>query len=139
MFNIHVGSLALCPDLFIARCFLAHSSLLLVQQNRYLELMDWMPNALLWDCSQPHPFKKEEGSTELLFLNSPRIFLEMSGSPDPRAGGCSCLLPLNPRMGLKSGSGEAWRTASSAQGILPFLVLYRLLGHQILAFFYTKQ
>lgn len=63
----------------------------------------------------------------------------MSGCPDPRAGGWSCLLHLNARMRLKSGSEEAWRMASSIQGNLPFLVLYRLLGHQILAFFYTKQ
>lgn len=91
----------------------------LVQQNRYLKLMAWMPNSLPWDCNQPHPFKKEEGSTELLFLNSPRIFLETSGCPDPRAGGCSCLLHLNPRMRLKSASEEAWRMASSIQGNLP--------------------
>lgn len=112
MFNIPVGSLALCPALFIARCFLAHSSLLSGAAEQVLELMDWMPNTLPWDCNQPHPFKKEEGSTELLFLTSPRIFLEMSGCPDPPAGGCSCLLQLNPRMGLKSGSEEASRESS---------------------------
>lgn len=63
----------------------------------------------------------------------------MSGCPDPGAGGWSCLLHLNPGMRLSSGSEEPSRTASSIQGNLPFLVFYRLLGYQILAFFYTKR
>lgn len=97
----------------------------LLQQNRYLKLIDGMQNTLIWDWNQPHPFKKEEGSMEHLFLNSPRIFLEMSGCPDPHAGGWSCLLHLNPRMRLNSGSEEPSRMASSIQGTpsLPRFVL----------------
>lgn len=111
----------------------------LLQQNRYLRLIDWMQNTPIWDWNQPHPFKKEEGGMEHLFINSPRIFLEMSACPDPRAGGWSCLLHPNPGMRLSSGSEEASRMASSIQGNPPFLILYRLLGYQTLAFFYTKQ
>lgn len=102
----------------------------LLQQIRSLKLIEWMQNILIRDCNQPHPFKKEEGSTEHLFLNSPRIFLEMSGCPDPCAGGWSCLLLLNPRMRLNSGSEGSSRMASSMWGNLPFLVLYLLLGYQ---------
>lgn len=88
----------------------------LLQQIRSLKLIEWMQNVLIRDWNQPHPFKKEEGSTEHLFLNSPRIFLEMSGCPDPRARGWSCLLHLNPRMRLNSGSEESSRMASSIRG-----------------------
>lgn len=96
----------------------------LLQQNRYLKLIDWMQNALIWDWNQPHPFKKEEDGTEHLFLSSPRIFLEMSGCPDPLAGGWSCLLHLNPGMRLNRGSEEPSRMASSIQGnpLLPRFV-----------------
>lgn len=76
---------------------------------------------------------------EHLFLNSPRIFLEMSGCPDPRAGGWSCLLLLNPRMRLNSGSEESSRMASSIWGKPPLPRFVPALGIPNLTFFYTKR
>lgn len=74
MFNIRVGSLALCQIYLLLDAFWHTRPCSLVQQNRYLKMMDWMPNTLLWDWNQPHPLKKEEGSMELLFFKLSKDF-----------------------------------------------------------------